>query len=348
MRHLTPGKYRGLSRISDEDGFFSMIAVSQRPAVEQLVAKLSADQHYNFKRIAELKSAILSVWSRHASAVMVDPQYAYPAALSRISHKTGLILAVEQGNLESTPRGILNHLFKEDIVAKAKRLGVDAINLSLWFRPDASSSVVNHQKDLVDRVGNQCREFDLPFLLSPLLYSLPNEHPVGNYAELAMAMVREFQQERYGVDALQLENPLPGDGSGTAADHLTLVQEFFSALGATVSIPWIMLTAGSGIESFRESLRYAFRAGASGYLGGRALWSRQAESYPDLETIAHLIETDMVPVAKQLQQLTRNHAKPWHEAIPKSDRPPFSSANFYETYPGLSHSQYGSERNTGC
>lgn len=325
---LTPGKYRGLCRLSDADGFFRMTAVSQRPAMEQLVARLSADRRYDFRRVSELKATILRVWSRFSSAVMVDPQYAYPSSLPHLSHRTGLVLAVERGDLERTSGGIRNHLYREDIVAKAKRLGVDAINLSLWFRPDADKSVVAHQKELVERVGEQCCDFDITFLLSPLLYSLSSDEPsTAGRGEMLLATVREFQNERYGVDALQLENP----------EQANPTQEFFSALGSVINIPWIVLTAGSGIESFREVLGYAFRAGASGYLGGRALWASQVEKYPDLNAIAHLIETEMVPVAKQLGQLTRDFARPWQQAacLSASDVEHLWSSDFYDAYPAL-------------
>lgn len=323
---LTPGKYRGLCRLSDADGFFRMTAVSQRPAMEQVVARLSADQRYDFRRVSDLKATILRVWSRFSSAVMVDPQYGYPTSLSHLNHRTGLVLAVERGDLERTSGGIRNHLYREDIVAKAKRLGVDAINLSLWFRPDADKSVVAHQKELVEQVGEQCCDFDIPFLLSPLLYSLSSDEPsTAGRGEMLLAMVREFQNERYGVDALQLENP----------EQANPTQEFFSALGSAIHLPWIMLTAGTGIESFREVLGYAFRAGASGYLGGRALWASQAEKYPDLDAIAGLIETEMVPVAKQLDQLAQKFARPWQQVACRNvgDVEHIGSSEFYDLYP---------------
>ncbi|WP_245436687.1 hypothetical protein [Mesorhizobium tamadayense] len=179
---LTPGKYRGLRRLSDDDGFFLMTAVSQRPAMEQMVARYATDGVFDFERVVRLKSAILDVWSRNSTAVLVDPQYAYPAAAQQLDHREGLIIAAEQGVLERTHEGIRNYLFDRDIVAKAKRLGADGMNLSLWFRPDAFPQVVRHQKSLVETVGAQCRAADKRFDgVVPLI--LPH-HPMRNVKRL--------------------------------------------------------------------------------------------------------------------------------------------------------------------
>ncbi|KQV39379.1 MULTISPECIES: tagatose 1,6-diphosphate aldolase [unclassified Rhizobium] len=332
---LSPGKYRGLRRLSDDQGFLSMSAVSQRPAMEQLVANLSEDGRFDFQRVAQLKSAILDIWSRHSTAVLVDPQYGYPSAAEHLGHQCGLIIAVEQGHLERTAGGIRNYLFCEDIIAKAKRLGADAVNLSLWFRPDVDTDVISHQKRLVLEVGRQCRAMDIVFLLSPLSY----EHPgAPDFSPLQMIdVIQEFQKPEYQVDLFQLENPVVvSDGLSEPSAHERL-ETVYRELGAAINIPWVMLTAGSSIASFQQALSHAFGAGASGFLAGRSFWLEQAKEFPDFDLIKRRLVTEVVPVANKLTDALRNQGTPWFKAAGFAQSDLIAgSADFFERYASFS------------
>ena len=48
------------------------------------------------------------------------------------------------------------------------------------------------------------------------------------------------------------------------------------------STPWILLTRGEKFDVFKEQLRTATKAGAIGFLAGRAVWQEYSEFKDDL------------------------------------------------------------------
>ena len=47
-------------------------------------------------------------------------------------------------------------------------------------------------------------------------------------------------------------------------------------------MPWVILSAGVGIEEFLLQVGLATEAGASGFLCGRAIWKDAVPLYPDV------------------------------------------------------------------
>jgi tagatose 1,6-diphosphate aldolase len=76
--------------------------------------------------------------------------------------------------------------------------------------------------------------------------------------------------------------------------------------------PWVMLSAGAGMEAFQRVLHYAYRAGASGYLAGRASWLEAFQRFPDWGAIEAELRGRAVPYMRELNALTDAAATPWH------------------------------------
>src|SRR5215212_7672173 len=124
---------------------------------------------------------------------------------------------------------------------------------------------------------------------------------------------RELRDERYGIDIFKMESPVAAndvpdpDGADSAA-----CQHWFDALGRMLDRPWVMLSAGAGQEPFRRIVTHAFRAGASGYLAGRAIWWQVFEStFPDWTAMRAGIARDGIPYAQSLHRLLEQHGRPW-------------------------------------
>jgi tagatose 1,6-diphosphate aldolase len=136
----------------------------------------------------------------------------------------------------------------------------------------------------------------------------------GKRPEMVLATVDEFRKERYGVDIFKLETPIaakviadPDDGSTEAAQ----TQDWFNRIDAMLDRPWVMLSAGAAMEPFRRILTYAFRAGASGYLAGRAIWWPAALEYPDWEAFRTRVREHGLPYVSLVQSLLTQHGRPW-------------------------------------
>jgi len=336
---LSAGKYRGMCRISDRNGIIRITAINQRPAVENLVAERSPDGKARYEDVGQLKELLLEELSGVSSAMLIDPAFALSYAYRSIDPACGLILTVDYGDIRKTPAGWLNVPNAEWTVAKIKRLGADAVHMPIWYHPDAEPEILLHQKNLVQSVGDACRRYDIPFLLGPVSYPLQSGSNGGSDAKrVLLRTVEEFNNDRYGVDVLELENPLSAEKladpalSGIAQEA---AQNFYNQLGSLIDRPWVMLTAGSGMEAYRRVLTYAFRAGASGYLSGRAIWREAAERFPALDEVRAMLRGVSVENAKSIQHLAGLQALPWTRRSPAADAAEMLDAgpSFVTLYP---------------
>ena len=67
-----------------------------------------------------------------------------------------------------------------------------------------------------------------------------------------------------------------------AVYQLSEVREFCRQLNEGAGMPWVILSAGVGIEEFLVQVGLATEAGASGFLCGRAIWKDAVPLYPDV------------------------------------------------------------------
>jgi tagatose 1,6-diphosphate aldolase len=305
---ISAGKLWCLRRLSDDRGFFKMTAVDQRPGVQALVRQRRGTEVASFEDMGESKRVLIEMLSPHSSAMLLDPGYAYPYAAQHVDPRRGLLLTYEQWDSEETPGGRKTFGYPDWSVEKIKRLGADGVKLMLWWRPDASEEVKAHQRALVEQVGRDCRRHDIAFLLEPLLYPLGSEGQGGKYEEdankrpeMVVETAREFVDERYGIDIFKMESPIAAnsvpdpDGADSPA-----CQQWFDQIGQVIDRPWVMLSAGAAMEPFRRILAHAFRAHASGYLAGRAIWWPTFEAtFPDWDAMRAGITRDGIPYRRR-------------------------------------------------
>lgn len=320
---MTPGKRWGLRRLANADGFFSMVAIDQRPPIEHLVAKargIPRDQ-VAFADIALSKRWLAQGLAPHAGALLVDPNYAYPAVADLLQPQRGLLLTLEDHRFEDTPRGRKSRSIADWSVAKIRRLGADAVKVLAWYRPDASDEVLEHQHRYVREVGRQCREEDIAFIFELLTYPFPQgPDSLRDYVEdpakapqRVVDSVKAFAGPEYGVDLFKLESPIPAPAvpEPAAADGAA-TQAWFDAMGAACAgTPWVMLSAGASMADFERVLGYALRAGASGFLAGRAVWSEAMSHFPDEAAVAAALRRDAVPYLERLAALTAREGRAW-------------------------------------
>ena len=322
---LSAGKLWGLRRLADAGGRFKMTAIDQRPPIKNLVRDRRGTAEAPLADVQSVKGLLARELAPTSSALLLDPHGAYPAAIRRVSPTQGLIVTLEDSVFEETPGGRLSAEIEHWSVEKIKRLGGDAVKVLAWYRPDADAEVCRHQQDFVRRVGEACRRYDLPFVFELLVYPLAADtHQTKDYIEhkdkrpeLVLDSVSTFAAPEYGVDIFKLESPVAADAAPDSetgdAGEVAATQELFNELGRRAGRPWVMLSAGAGMAAFRNILTYAYRAGASGYLAGRAIWWKAFQRFPDLESMAAELRADGVPYMHDLNALTDAHATPWSE-----------------------------------
>lgn len=319
--HLTAGKLWGMRRMADGAGRFKMTAVDQRPPIKNPIAAHYGTEEAPFDDVARFKSLLTETLQGESSAMLLDPHFAIPRGLRFLSPQKGLIVTLEDSIFEETEGGRLSASIDDWSVAKIKRMGGDAVKVLAWYRPDASDSVNAHQKDMVKRIGEACARYDIPFLFELLVYPLASDaHQTTDYVELqgkktddVLASVETFAASDYGVDVFKLESPLNAqDVPGVGNEDWQEVQRVFDEMGRLAGRPWVMLSAGAGKEDFRNILTHAYRAGASGYLAGRAIWLDAFSSFPDWQEMRNGLENESVNYMRDLNLLTDAEALPWH------------------------------------
>lgn len=319
----TAGKLWGLRRLAGPDGRFRMLAADQRPPIFQLIATARgiAPDQVPYAEVCAFKRMLIEELASHVDAALLDPNFAYPAAIDALPPRTGLIVTLEDHRVEETPAGRRSRLIPHWDVGRIKRLGADGVKLLAWYRPDADPAVLAHQHDLVRAVGAACAAHDIPFILELLLYPLPGragdradhaEDPVRQ-AELVIESVRRFAAPEFAVDLFKLECPVP------AAALAERGRAAFAALAeATAGRPWVMLSAGATPEQFARVLEHAYAAGASGFLAGRAIWWQAMQDWPDAARCRARLRAEAVPYLAALSALTARLACPL--TLPALDR----------------------------
>ena len=319
MKHLSAGKLRGLRRMADASGRFKMTAVDQRPPIINPIAALHGDSA-PWQEVARFKTLLVEELQGQSTAMLLDPNYAYPMAEPILDPRLGLIMTLEDSVFEETAGGRLSHAIDGWSVEKIKRAGADAVKVLAWYRPDASKAVNDHQKAFTRMIGEACARFDIPYLFELLVYPLPGEkNQTTQYIEMAekkselvLDSVAEFAKPEYGIDVFKLESPVPArDCPGHGAAGSDKVQGLFDAMGKLANRPWVMLSAGAGMGEFKNVLSHAYAAGASGYLAGRAIWSEAFKAYPDWPAIRSGLAGEGVAYMRDINQLTDAQAKPW-------------------------------------
>ena len=259
---------RRLARVSTDTGRFSVLAIDH---VRSFAATVRPDDPdlLSFEDIRAAKLRLVEGLAPHAGGILVDPGFltgldmAQRAALAG----TGLILGIEDGDYEdvrTSPR-----LLPGWNVQRAAALDVDAVKIAVYFDPDRNAGVA--QRFVAD-VVEECREAGMPLFCEPLaLYRRPEDR-----TRAVLEGVKLFGH--LGADVMKLQFPhAAGSGPGGPA-----WVESCAEIDRICPIPWTILSEGSDYGLFREQLRVACRAGASGFLAGRAVWREAATGASDL------------------------------------------------------------------
>ena len=312
---VSPGKLWGLRRLADEGGFWKMVAIDQRTPLLAPIAKARGLTEAPYDDMARFKALLARHLAPRASALLVDPNYGYAAAVPHVPPTTGLILSIEHHATDETPGGRKSRMIPDWNAAKIRRIGADAAKVLVWHRHDAAPEVKAHQFAFVEACANACREADLVHLLEILVYPLPGESAhidAATRAERVTRAVADFHDERFGVDIWKLEPPIPlanvPDPDGKEAGA---AQAAYDRLAQNLTRPWVLLSAGAGPEDFARQLVYAYRAGAAGYLCGRAIWAHAFEAFPDWAEMEKRVVAGSIPYVERINALTDRLATPW-------------------------------------
>ena len=281
---LTRGKLEGLKAVSDSRGVIAAAAMDQRGSLKKSLAKEKGVADLPDSALTEFKELVTDILTRHASAILLDPEFGLPASKKR--HGKGLLLAYEKTGYDADQPGRLPDLLDHWSVRRLKEEGADAVKVLLYYTPDEASAINDRKHAFIERIGDECRAHDIPFFLEFVGYDARGGSEKSlEYAKkkpgIVSGSMAEFGKDKYGVDVLKVEVPVQMEYvqgvkafKGEAAYTRSEALQHFRDSASVTHKPFTYLSAGVSNPVFTETLELAAESGTTfnGVLCGRATW----------------------------------------------------------------------------
>jgi len=283
-----------------------------------LMKMLSAGQSQGagYQEMVDFKLDLCRVVAPHATAILLDPIYgaAQAIAAGAIPSTTGLLVSLEESGYSGEAEARVTNLLPEWDVKKIRKMGATAAKLLLYYRPDVD--VAPRQLDTVQRLATDCVAEDMPFVVEPVSYRVANkEASPENFAKVKPELVIKTAEQitAFPIDVLKAEFPADLEYEKDKARLLNLCHQ----LNEASQVPWVILSAGVNFELFCQEVELACRAGASGFLAGRALW-QEATQIKSREKRLKFLETTVVNRLESLTELANAYGAPWYARLEAS------------------------------
>jgi tagatose 1,6-diphosphate aldolase len=324
------GKIHGLSATSTPGNVFCILAFDHRQSFIKMMDPTGSHPP-TFEEVVQAKSEVVQVLAPHASGVLLDPVYAAAQLIANQTLPTGsgLIVALEETGYEGDPNARLSSILAGWSVAKAKRMGANAIKLLVYYHPDAGE-VSETLEALIRKVVQDCRQADITLFLEPVSYSIDPkmEKESRTFAEIRPRLIARIAERlgSLGPDVLKLEFPVDAQYERDEAHWAAACD----AVSTASPCPWAVLSAGIAFNLFASQVEIACRHGASGYIAGRAVWK---DGIP-LPTPNRIDWLEKVAASRmdQLADIATHFARPWTDFYP--NLPTSAPQGWYLSYPG--------------
>ncbi|MCJ7669870.1 MAG: tagatose 1,6-diphosphate aldolase [Dehalococcoidia bacterium] len=321
--NISIGKLRGLQQLADSKGIMTMCAIDHRGALKQALSEKNPAA-VNYQDIVDFKLDLCQAVAPFASAILLDPEYGVGQAIAAglLPGPKGLLVSMEKTGYSGDSTARITELLPGWSVRKAKRMGASAVKLLIYFRPDLKD-VASKQLDLVARLAAQCIVEDIAFLVEPVSYPIGEKERINQggasskkFAEIKPGLVIETARQitTLPIDVLKAEFPADIRFEQDEGKLLRFCRE----LNQASRLPWVLLSAGVDFNSFQKQVEIACKAGASGFLAGRALWQEGAQIRSREERM-NFFQNTAAPRLKELAEIADSYGKPWYSRLGAED-----------------------------
>src|SRR3954447_11272460 len=167
---ISKGKFEGISACADDKGVIAAAAMDQRGSLQKAIAKARGDGGTaGAADMLAFKTAVTKVLTKHASAILMDPEYGLEALKAR-APGTGVLLAYEKTGYDVSVKGRLPDLLPEWSVRRLVNAGANAIKILLYYNPFDDERINTIKHAFIERIGAECAGVDVSFFLEPLAY----------------------------------------------------------------------------------------------------------------------------------------------------------------------------------
>ncbi|MGC5170492.1 hypothetical protein ACPW96_02275 [Micromonospora sp. DT81.3] len=291
---------RTLDAIARPAGGLAMVAMDQRESLRHMFDQAGAGRPGD-EVLERFKRDVATELGGLASGFLVDRDFGGLGILDDglLPAGCGFILAADA--LTQDPGGPVEETELDEGALHSVREGVDAIKLLIiWRRDDRRSDRVA----LAERFIAEARERGVLSVLEPVVRATPAELDDGSWD--VEAAIREAARELSTLRPSLYKVQVPLGGAGEEAEQRAASEE----LAADITGPWVVLSQGVERDRFAQAVEAACRAGGSGFLAGRALWS-DIVGAPDVPVA---LREKARPRLEHLVGIVDRHARPWTEA----------------------------------
>lgn len=298
-----------LLKLCNENNIIGALAIDQRGALRRMLGEQATNE-----QLAKFKVLVSQHLTPFASSILLDPEIGWDAAEVK-DPNTGLLMAYEKTGYDKTVPGRYPDLIDDVSVYRLVQKGADAVKLLLYVDVDEGEEVNNRKEAFVERIGAECRAFDIPFFLELVSYDAKVEDP-AEYAVLkprkVIEAMRVYSAPRFEVDVLKVEVPVnmnfvEGYSNGKVVHTQAQAASFFLEQSKATDLPFIFLSAGVSPELFMETLRFAKKSGSTfnGVLCGRATWAGAVEPFQEDPTFEKCKEWILSQGKENIENLNR-------------------------------------------
>jgi len=331
VKVVSIGKIRGLQRIANPDGIMAICAMDHRGSLRSMINEEHPEE-VDYEEMVERKLELCSSLAGYASAVLLDPIFGAAQCISQgvLPNDSGLLVSIEATGYGGGKEHRITRLLDGWGVEKIKRMGASAVKILVYYRPDLTE-LASQQLKTVNMVADECIRFDLPFLVEPISYPVGGEvNDHRQFASVKEQIVIDTARDMTAlpIDVLKAEFPADLHYRKDKSELIELCRQ----LDRSSQVPWVILSAGVDFELFCRQVEIACQAGASGFLGGRAIW-QEAMQIDDSRQRVRYLSTVGADRLKRLVEIANRYAAPWYKKLGKSvqELAPVAE-NWYEQY----------------
>jgi tagatose-1,6-bisphosphate aldolase len=262
---MTTAEFRGYQQLCERGGGPMMvIACDQRGGMRKLlVTDPKEEGGIGQDILGDTKSDIVEFLGNHASCVLLDPVCAVPRVIDEavLARECALLIGLDDSGWDVQPdtRYRLSKLVPGINARRVRELGGTGGKIMVYLRSDLPAANEHNIRILKQVIADFAAE-DLLLVVEFLTYQVDGES-AGDYASKFSALIEGGTKICLEVGSKVLKLPYPGTGEACA-----------NVSKLCGDVPWAVLSAGVDHEHFIKQIEIAMANGASGVIGGRALW----------------------------------------------------------------------------
>jgi sulfofructosephosphate aldolase len=301
LPEITPQKVQLYQKITRPSGGFAMVAIDQRESLRNMFGKhLPGSVEDDI--LVEFKAAVAELLSIHASAMLFDRLYGWPALkTAKTTGNCGLILAADE-LVQSPGENVVDSGLDEQVDLEDARLqGVSALKLLLIWKGEQNAQ---YCIDTAKKFMGICRDANLLGIVEAIVRP-PDGSSRKVWDREAALVDAAVAFANVKPDLYKTEVPLLGNGNEVE------IRSQAQKISDVIPCPWVVLSSGVKPERFPASVKAACRGGASGFLAGRGIWGDAVRQTPG-EYRQRLKDISTARL-QELVNIVDEHAQPWQQ-----------------------------------